>query len=366
MRLLYDHQVFSLQNAGGASRYFFELTRFFAAEPEVQTEVWLGMNGTVYPFTDLDGQKVHVRQLPGWLPPGKPRYLVNELWSRAKALIAPTVDIYHPTTYLRTPTIRARRTVATHHDCTHERFPEYFPGAKRIFWARKQMLPSVDAIICVSESARQDLLHFYNVDPAKTHVVHHGLTHLPRSTEAAAALKGRLKRGYLLYVGMREKFKNFHGLLQAMHDSRVSDSYDLLVLGGSALKDEEKSMISRFGLDGCVIWVPKASDAMLAEAYAGAKLFVYPSFNEGFGFPPIEAMSLDCPVLASRVSSIPEVCGDAPFYFDPADQGAFSRELLRAVEDEDARRQSIARGKEVAARYTWEKCGRETLAVYRG
>src|SRR5580693_4163027 len=97
MRLLYDHQVFSLQNAGGASRYFFELTRFFAAEPEVQTEVWLGMNGTVYPFTDLDGQKVHVRQLPGWLPPGKPRYLVNELWSRAKALIAPTVDIYHPT-----------------------------------------------------------------------------------------------------------------------------------------------------------------------------------------------------------------------------------------------------------------------------
>ncbi len=365
MRLLYDHQVFSSQNAGGASRYFYELTKFFATQPEVETEVWLGMNGTVYPFRNLDRQKVRVRELPEWMPPGKPRYLANELWSRGKALFEARVDIYHPTTYLRIPTIKARRTVATHHDCTHERFPEYVPGAKRIFWARKQMLPQADAIICVSESCRQDLLQFYNVDPAKTRVIHHGLTHLPRSAEAAAGLRKLLRRDYLLYVGMREKFKNFHGLLQALHDSKLHDSLDLLVLGGSPLKEEEKSTISRLGLDGCVIALPKVSDATLAEAYAGAKLFVYPSFNEGFGFPPIEAMSVDCPVLASRVSSIPEVCGDAPFYFDPADQDAFSRELVRAVSDDDARKRSIARGRQVAAQYTWEKCGRETLAVYR-
>jgi len=76
-------------------------------------------------------------------------------------------------------------------------------------------------------------------------------------------------------------------------------------------------------------------------------------------------MSLDCPVLASRVAAIPEVCGDAPFYFDPADQGDFCRELLRAVGDDEARQRSIARGREIAAKYRWEKCGRETLTVYR-
>src|SRR5271165_2946798 len=119
MKVLYDHQVFSLQNAGGASRYFYELTRFLAAEPGIQTDVWLGMNGTVYPFTELDPQKVHLSGLPEWLPPGKPRYALNELWSRAKALVARKVDVYHLTTYLRTPTIKARRVVATHQDCTH-------------------------------------------------------------------------------------------------------------------------------------------------------------------------------------------------------------------------------------------------------
>jgi len=92
---------------------------------------------------------------------------------------------------------------------------------------------------------------------------------------------------------------------------------------------------------------------------------VYPSFSEGFGLPPLEAMSLDCPVLASRASSIPEVCQDAPFYFHPAEQQTFHDELLRAVNDTAARRRSIERGREVAAGYSWEKCGRETLALYR-
>ncbi len=70
--------------------------------------------------------------------------------------------------------VRARRVVATHHDCTHERYPELFPDVKKVLWARKWLFPRVDAIICVSESCRQDLLHFYNVDPAKTRVIHHG------------------------------------------------------------------------------------------------------------------------------------------------------------------------------------------------
>ena len=364
LRVLYDHQVFSLQNVGGASRYFYELAKFLTTVPQTQTDVWLGINGTVYPFRALDRRKAHVSALPEWLGPGLPRYFANELWSATRAVFHGKVDIYHPTTYMRTPTVRARRVVATHHECTHERFPQYFPDAKRIFWARKRLFPQVDAIICDSESSRQDLLRFYNVDSAKTRVIHLGLTPLPRSAEAAAQLRSRMRRDYVLYVGMRAMFKNFRGLLQAFRDSNLHDSLDLLVVGGGALTPEEKLTMSKLGLERCVVFMPQASDELLAEAYAGAKLFVYPSFNEGFGLPPLEAMSLDCPVLASRVSSIPEVCQDAPFYFDPADQNAFGRELLRAVSDEEARRRSIERGREVVAQYSWEKCGRETLALY--
>jgi glycosyltransferase involved in cell wall biosynthesis len=365
VRILYDHQVFSLQNAGGASRYFYEVMKYMTTVPEVQTELLLGMTGTVYPFDRLDPSKARVTGFPEWLPPGTLRYLANEVWSNLAAPWRGKVDVYHPTTYMRMPMVRARCVVATHHDCTHERFPQFFPDVRKVLWARKRLFPQVDKIICVSESCRQDLLHFYDVDRAKTCVIHHGLTPLPRSAEAAAELRKRVPRDYILYVGMRAAFKNFAGLLRAFSATKLHDSFDLLVLGGSSLTPEEEALITKLGLHGCVIGMPKVSDQFLAEAYAAAELFVYPSFNEGFGFPPLEAMSLGCPVLASRIPAITEVCHDVPFYFDPQDQSSFERELLRAMTDEEARRWSVLRGRQAVLEYSWEKCGRETLALYR-
>ncbi len=356
LHVLYDHQVFSLQNAGGQSRYFYELAKFLATVPEAQTEVWMGINGTVHPFGAINPAKTRVFGFPEWLQPGMARYAANELWSNVKATFCGKLDVYHSTNLMRMPMVKARRVVATHHDCTHERFPQYFPDVKKIYWARKRLFPSVDAIICVSESARRDLLEFYNVDPGKTRVIHHGLSPLPRSAGAAGQLKRHLRREYLLYVGMRIGFKNFEGLLRAFHQSRLFEAFDLLVLGGAPLGEDEKAVLARLGLQGCVVWLPKVSDDILAEAYAGATLFVYPSFNEGFGFPPLEALSLGCPVLASRIASTLEVCQDAPFYFDVFDPDAFARELLRAVSDESARQQSRRRGREVVTRYNWQTC----------
>lgn len=365
MRILYDHQVFSLQNAGGASRYFYELAKFLNTVPDAQTEVWLGISGTVYPFRALNHSRTRVSSLPEWLAPGMFRYLANELCSNMAAPFQGRMDIYHPTTYMRMPMVRTARVVATHHDCTHERFPEFFPDAKKIFWARKRLFPEVDAIICVSEACRQDLQQFYNVDPAKMFVIHHGVTMLPRNAEAAAELRAHVRRDYLLYVGMRAEFKNFDGLLNAFRETKLYESMDLLVLGGKPLSVEEQARIARMGLNGSVVSMPRVSDALLAEAYAGARLFVYPSFNEGFGLPPLESMSLNCPVLTSRIPAVTEVCHDVPFYFDPKDQRSFERELLRAVSDDMARAQSIERGKQLAAHYSWEDCGRKTLALYR-
>ncbi|HZL68078.1 MAG TPA: glycosyltransferase family 1 protein [Candidatus Limnocylindrales bacterium] len=365
MRVLYDHQVFSLQNAGGASRYFYELMNFLSTVPDVQTELLLGISGTVYPFRSLPPAKARVTQLPESLPPGMLRYVANEILGNCAAFVRGTMDIYHLTLFMRMPMVRARRLVATHHDCTHERFPHLFPDVKKVLWARKKLFPEMDAIICVSESCRQDLLQFYAVDPAKTRVIHHGLNPLPRSAEAAASLRQKLRRDYVLYVGMRVAFKNFAGLLKAFHETRLHDSFDLLVLGGGPLTVQEKTLIASLEMSDCLTALPIVSDELLAEAYAGAHLFVYPSLNEGFGFPPLEAMSVGCPVLASQVSSIPEVCQDAPFYFDPMDQGSFNRALLQAVNDEMARQLAVERGKEVVAKYSWDKCGRETLALYR-
>jgi glycosyltransferase involved in cell wall biosynthesis len=365
MRVFYDHQAFSLQNAGGMSRYFYEIMKFMTTVPDVHTELLLGISGTVYPFRSLPPSKARVTQLRESLPPGMLRYVVNEILGNFAALSRGTMDIYHLTLYMRMPMVRARRFVATHHECTHERFPHLFPDVKKVLWARKMLFPRMNAIICVSESTRRDLVDFYGVDPAKTRVIYHGISALTRCPGAAKTLHEQLRREYLLYVGMRASFKNFNGLLRAFYETGLKDSMDLLVLGGGPLTADEKDLIAEWKMSDSVISIPRASDGLLAEAYAGATLFVYPSWNEGFGFPPLEAMTLGCPVLATNRSSVPEICHDAPFYFDPADQESFNDALLRAVHDEGDRKQAVERGRKVVAKYSWERCGQETLALYR-
>ncbi len=323
------------------------------------------MGDSVHTFKDMASEKTTVISLGGRLPPGMLRYVVNEAFTNAVAPFRGRMDVYHSTLYRCVPLVRARCIVATHHDCVQERFPQWFPDLATIRRAKKQLYRQADAIICVSEASREDLLSFYDVSKAKTRVIYHGVARMTRDGDAAGKLRTQTSREHVLFVGSRAPYKNFNALLQAFHDTGLGSSLDLLVLGGGALTPEQRALIAKLGLTGSVVSMPIVSDSILAEAYATAKLFVYPSLYEGFGFPPLEAMSVGCPVLTSRTSSIPEVCLDAPFYFDPRDQASFARALLQAIDDEDARRKAVERGRQVAARYSWGKCGEETLALYR-
>ncbi len=370
MRILYDHQVFSLQDAGGASRYYYELMHALAGvsrvhTDEVHTELWLGINGTVYPFRDLAPAKAHIVAWGKFLKRGGSRYIANELLSNALAPFAGRMDLYHPTLYRCMPLVRARRILATHHDCAHELFPHLFPNVKQIIHAKRRLYAQADAIICVSESSRQGLLQFYDVDRAKTRVIHHGLHRLLGSAAAAFALRAHVPADYLLFVGSRAAYKNFNNLLRAFCATGLHKSMLLLVAGGGPLTTEEQALAQQLEIAKSLIVFPQPADALLAEAYAAATLLVYPSRCEGFGFPPLEAMAAGCPVLVSHTSSLPEICGDAPFYFDSEDQTSLEAALLRAIHDQAARRQAQERGARIAAQYSWQKCGAETLALYR-
>jgi glycosyltransferase involved in cell wall biosynthesis len=166
-------------------------------------------------------------------------------------------------------------------------------------------------------------------------------------------------------VGARRGYKNFDALLAAYHDTALFKALDLLIIGGAPLTAAESELIKKLGLAGCVIHVQLASDELLAEAYSKARFLVYPSLYEGFGLPPIEAMAAGCPVVACRTSAMPEVCLDAPFYFEPKDPSSLGRAIVNANEDEDARRCAIQRGRDVAVTYSWAECANRTLAVYR-
>ncbi len=365
MRILFDHQVFSLQNTGGNSRYHFELMRHLACLPDVRQELFLGFHRSEMPFEDLAGDNLRVVGWKSSLPPGGQRFMVNELLNNADALARGRFDIYHPTHHRYMPLVRARRMVVTQHDCTQEKFPDEFRYNDRVLRYRKTLFARADRIICISEASRRDLQHFYNLDPAKTVVIHHGFTRLERSPQAANELRSRLRRDYVLYVGSRALYKNFRGLLHAFRGAGLHHSMDLLVLGGGPMSPDDERLISDLSLSSAIVRIPRVTDAFLAEAYANAKLLAYPSLSEGFGFPPLEAMYLGCPVLVCNTASPPEVCADAAFYYEPNSPESLRETLLRAVRDDPARARSIARGREVAARYSWEKCAEQTLALYR-
>src|SRR5271156_6088140 len=243
MRILYDHQVFSLQDAGGASRYHFELIRNLQGSDGVAIEVLIGLNGSVMPFASLQQAKVFGRRTG--IKPGLARYAINELFSALLAPLQGRVDIYHPTLYRALPWVRRERVVVTHHDCIHERFPHLFPNAASIMASKRKLFAQADAILCVSSSSQRDLLHFYDVAESKTHVVHHGFTPL-------APAPGEAEKGtpYLLYVGSRASYKNFGLLLNAFSRTGLAGSYGLLAVGGGGFTAQEQEQIATLGLKG--------------------------------------------------------------------------------------------------------------------
>jgi glycosyltransferase involved in cell wall biosynthesis len=361
MRILYDHQVFSLQDAGGASRYHFELVRNLQQLDEVAIEVLMGLNGSVMPFAALQRPHTRVFGRHTAVRPGPARYAINEVFSAIMAPLRGRVDIYHPTLYRALPWVGRRRVVVTHHDCIHERFPHLFRNAPTIIESKRKLFARADAVVCVSKSSRDDLHRFYDVAEKKTHVVYHGFSPLPSvPSEGPERMKP-----YLLYVGSRASYKNFGLLLEAFFRSGLAGSHRLLAVGGGEFTATERQRIAALGLTSSVSVVPKAEDATLARAYRDAALFIYPSLYEGFGFPPLEAMSMGCPVLVSRTSSLPEICGDAAFYFDPSDVEELSQSLTAVLADERGLALKRTLGAQQVRLYDWTRSALSTFEVYR-
>lgn len=366
MRIFYDHQVFSLQSHGGATRVFSEIIRYMNTQRMITTDVLLGFSGTRADFGAMvspPGRLIH----PGGalFERGVLNYATNEMVSALLGPLLGKYDVYHSTYFRFLPTIRAKHRVATHHDCVQEMFPHLFPNSRRIFLWKKEMYSKADLILCVSAASRTDLLRFYNIPEGKAIVVHNGVSPMVQEPHGEAELREVISGEFLLYVGTRHLYKNFDGLLQAYAISGLKQDYILLAIGGGPPNAEHRELIKQLGLDGRVKFVPIASAALLAEAYASAALLVYPSLYEGFGMPPLEAASLGCVSLVAANPATIEICQDAAFFFDPSVLEDFSSMLTVALTDTGGRIARIQRAKDLLKIYTWEACGRKTLEAYQ-
>ncbi len=361
MRILYDHQVFSLQDGGGISRYYFELTRAFSMMASCSCDILLGLHRNTYPFQASASTSVWQCRSRIAVRPGTVRYALNHLASNCIVPFQGGYDIYHPTLYRWLELAQYKKMVVTHHDCAYERYTSLFQNAPEIMRMRARQFAKADAVICPSQATRRDLHRFYNIPEHKTFVVYHGIASLNAARAATSTLS---KRPFLLYVGSRAPYKNFHGLVSAFAEAGLQRSFDILAVGGGPRHSDELDQIRRAGLSAFVHFIDRVSDNVLAAYYEQAHLLVYPSLHEGFGFPPLEAMTLGCPVVAARASCLPEICGPAACLFDPDSEDAFVEALKLSCYDEEWRRKAIALGRDHARQYTWQDCARNTLSVY--
>jgi glycosyltransferase involved in cell wall biosynthesis len=252
----------------------------------------------------------------------------------------------------------ARRRVITVHDLTYKRFPELLQK-ETLENLEREMAREValaDAVICVSESTRRDLLEFYPVDPSRAIAIHSGLAPAPEG-EPVENLPPR----YILFVSTIEPRKDLGTLISAyerLHDPEVS----LVVVGKIGWKSE--SIRTRLRGRG-ILHLDYLKPSQLATVYERAEAFVFPSIYEGFGFPLLEAMRHGIPSIAARSSSLPEIGGDAALYFPPGDVDALERELRRVLSDAALRAELAARGRVRAAEFRWDVAGEKTLDVLR-
>lgn len=217
-------------------------------------------------------------------------------------------------------------------------------------------------IICISEHARQDLIRFHPHVADRTSVVHLGFD--PPTAAPEDTVRPH-QRPYLLYVGMRRDYKNFTGLVEAFAaSSRLPHDFDVVCVGDEPFRPSECDALASAGVAGNFLQV-EADDAALQKWYSHACLFVYPSLYEGFGIPPLEAMAAGCPVVATRVSSVPEVCGDAAEYAYPEDSDSLRAALEHVAYSEERAQALRALGHQRHKQFSWDKCARETTAIYK-
>ncbi len=287
--------------------------------------------------------------------------------------LLPQVDLFHATEHLLPP-LKKIKTVFTLHDLIFRFYPEYHLPLNKWFLTSTMplFLKRADAIIAVSECTKRDAIQLYHVPPEKITVIHEGVNETLRPVcdpETLARTRARWAKGqpFMLFVSTIEPRKNLSAVVDALRWLRGRGYPHRLVVAGRKgwLYQETLEHARASGLNSEIDWLDYVSDADLAALYSACDVFVFPSLYEGFGLPPLEAMACGAPVVASNVSSLPEVLGDAALLVNPRDVAALAGAIECVLTDPVLREELRSKGIRRAAQFSWERAAQQTLEVYR-
>jgi glycosyltransferase involved in cell wall biosynthesis len=316
---------------------------------------------TAFPFIGDIGELNHeasVLSLWQTIPRLAMLHFVNVRFNPAIDLLMAGVDVFHASNQVRNPPARTKLT-GTLYDMTCLLMPQnHTPGnvqAERNFADR--VLSRADGLIAISEHTKRDTVELLNIDPRKISVIYPGVPdaffHVTEADRKLAAEKYRLTRPFALFVGTVEPRKNIDALLDAFEQlpPDVREAFELIAVG--PLGWATGATVQRLKNTPGVRHLGYVPEQDLPGITAAAAIFVYPSLYEGFGFPVAQSMAAGVPILTSNVSSLPEVARDAAVLVSPQSESEIRDGMLRLLTSPSERERLAARGREIAAEYTW-------------
>jgi len=265
-------------------------------------------------------------------------------------------------------------TVVTIHDLSYFYYPQEFLKEdlhKLKNWT-KYSLNNATHVIGVSNNTKDDIEKFYSISKDKVTVIYNGFNEKKKSKAThneirATNIEEIISNNYFLYVGTIQPRKNIEKLIEAFDEFiKEKPDYKLVIVGKKGwLYEKIFAKVTELQLEKHIIFTGYLLDSDLGTLYQHAQSFVLPSLYEGFGIPLLEAMSFGCPIISSNTASLPEIGGDACLYFNPNDTMDMRDKINTIVSDTDLRKELIERGKQRVKKFSWDKCGSETLDVLK-
>jgi glycosyltransferase involved in cell wall biosynthesis len=247
------------------------------------------------------------------------------------------------------------------------------PVASRLLSFSLGFLKRAAMVIADSKATADDLVKYLNIPQEKIRVVHLGIDPIfapPSGTDERQAARARWGfdgQRILLHVGNNWFYKNLEGVIKALavlQENSVEGS-PILIKVGKGLTGEQRKLAQELGVASRIRELGVLNNEELQTVYWAADALVFPSWWEGFGWPPLEAMASGTPVICSDRGSLGEVAGDAALIVNPEEPKEIADAISRVLDDENLRRSLILKGMQRAKQFTWERAAEQTFQVYR-
>lgn len=364
MRIGIDYHLLHSEWKGSGSRRFIEgLYHSALSLPSQHEWVFFVEDPTKVP-ADWPGK-------PEWQGFGTTSRLARLAWKTSRRLKEARIDCYHMT--FVAPARKASKELLSVHDLLFESHPQYFPRSTRFTLAPliKRSAKRADLILTISEYSKTQIMERYHIEPERICLTPCAIDRTvfhPGDPKLSKDLVKEIYQldDYILSVGRIEPRKNHKSLVEAYAylKSQGKSLPRLVFVGGKDFGYQAlASLIQEKNLEKDVLFLHSVSDLVLPHLYRAALVMAYPSFAEGFGIPPLEAMACGCPVITSGTTALEEVVADCGWLIDPDQWPTISQALLEAL-DPSRRKAFVIKGLKRASMFSWENSARTLINAY--